>query len=373
MVSLDLSALREEYARAGLDEADLAADPFDHVRPLDGRGARRDPPRRERDGRQHGRPRSRAVLAGGAAQGCLRGRVRLLHQPRLAQGRGARRQPALLAALPLARARAPGPRRRRGHPAAAAPRSRRTSPVGRTAPSWVRGPRTSRRWSPVAPSSRSAYADAEARFPDAVPVPEEWGGYVVRPEVVEFWQGRTSRMHDRLVYRRACGWVGRSSGWRRKAVVSECSLTYARRHVPPSPPDVARGAARRPHRRDAPAAARARPRGDDPADRRGGRGRRGHDLPRLRPPRTSCRRCGRPGLRAGRPGRAHRGDRPRPAAAAATRDDGGDPAAAVPGDLRPDAEDGPRPAACPRARLRGGGRLAGPARRAARGRGRRRR
>ncbi len=52
------------------------------------------------------------------------------------------------------------------------------------------------------------YTEVEQRFADHdVPLPPHWGGYLVRPEVVEFWQGRRGRMHDRLVYRRAGeGW-----------------------------------------------------------------------------------------------------------------------------------------------------------------------
>ena len=48
------------------------------------------------------------------------------------------------------------------------------------------------------------YAAAERRFADVIeiPVPPQWGGLRVRPELVEFWQGRKGRMHDRLVYRR---------------------------------------------------------------------------------------------------------------------------------------------------------------------------
>jgi pyridoxamine 5'-phosphate oxidase len=54
------------------------------------------------------------------------------------------------------------------------------------------------------------YAELERRWPEGtdVPMPDFWGGYRVVPDVVEFWQGRVNRMHDRFRYRREAGrWV----------------------------------------------------------------------------------------------------------------------------------------------------------------------
>ena len=47
--------------------------------------------------------------------------------------------------------------------------------------------------------------EIEAQFEgvDALPRPEKWGGFVIEPERMEFWAGRTSRLHDRVRFQRA--------------------------------------------------------------------------------------------------------------------------------------------------------------------------
>jgi pyridoxamine 5'-phosphate oxidase len=88
--------------------------------------------------------------------------------------------------------------------------------LSETAAYWATRPRGSQLGAWASPQSETvgSRAELEARLAEAdqrfagveqIPPPPHWGGWRIEPQVVEFWQGRLNRMHDRLAYVRDYG------------------------------------------------------------------------------------------------------------------------------------------------------------------------
>ncbi len=194
---IDLSALRQEYARAGLSEEDLAPTWHEQLARWleDARPVREFNAMVVSTVSPEGRPSSRNVLLKGADE---RGLVFFtnLGSRKAKQALGQQWVALCLPWVDLERqVCVEGTVSQVSR--AESEEYWATRPRGSQLGAWA-----SRQSSVVTRAALEAQmAEAEERFPSDVPLPEFWGGLRVAPVSVEFWQGRRSRLHDRLRYR----------------------------------------------------------------------------------------------------------------------------------------------------------------------------
>lgn len=205
---MDLTAIRREYERAGLSENELAADPVDQFRlwleqvravePLEFNAMTLATADRE------GRPSARVLLLKGVDE---RGFVFYTnYESRKAREMEENPRAALVFYWSVLdrQVRVEGTVERTSREESEAYFASR--PLGSRVGAWA------------SPQSRviggreeleRRVHEIETRFGAEVPLPDAWGGFRLRHEVVEFWQGRLSRLHDRLCYIRLP-----EGGWR---------------------------------------------------------------------------------------------------------------------------------------------------------------